>query len=48
MDKIDRLLIIILLLVMLLAGFSITINSFHWEFKGLISIVFKLFTGKDL
>lgn len=48
MDKVQNLLLIIAILFILLAGFSITINEFNWEFKGLIRMIFKLIYGKDL
>jgi hypothetical protein len=48
MDTSTKILLTILLAIILLAGFKININSFHWEFKGLMSIIFKLITGKDL
>lgn len=48
MHKIEKILWITALCCILLAGFSITINTFHYEFKGLISIIFKLIYGKDL
>lgn len=48
MNKVEKILWITAILLMLLCGFSITINTFHYEFKGLISIIFKLIYGKDL
>lgn len=48
MNKIEIILWITAISLMVLSGFSITINTFHYEFKGLISIIFKLIYGKDL
>ncbi|WP_461206900.1 hypothetical protein [Clostridium sp. DL1XJH146] len=47
-NKVEKIIITIACLCVLLSGFTIRINKFHWEFKGLINIVFKMIYGKYL
>lgn len=48
LSKTDKLLAILAAVLILTSGFYIKINSFHWEFKGLVRIIFKLIHGEDL
>ncbi|GAA0774549.1 hypothetical protein GCM10008908_24590 [Clostridium subterminale] len=40
--------IYIILILISLSGFSIETNGFHYEYKGLIAILFKLIYGEEL
>lgn len=48
MDKVQKMFLIIGIILILLSGFTITINNHSWEFKGLISLLFKLIYGEWL
>jgi hypothetical protein len=42
LKKIEKILLLIIILLILCVGFSITINNFHCEFKGLINILINI------
>jgi cellulose synthase/poly-beta-1,6-N-acetylglucosamine synthase-like glycosyltransferase len=42
-DRVTKILLLIFVLLLLFCGFSITINSFHWEFKGIVKIILDMF-----
>jgi hypothetical protein len=41
-DRVQKVYLIIVVLLFLFCGFSININNFHWNYRGLISIIFNL------
>lgn len=46
--KWEKIVMITVALLILMVGFSIRINDFHYEFKGLLAIIFKMIYGQEL